>query len=148
MSIFGIGIWEIVMIMLIALIVAGPRRLLNWAYVTGRFFAQMRGLWDRTVTAMQKEIDSAGVDFKLPKDPTDRRAMRRLAEDAVRPLREPMEKAMRDYETERRGIQNQLTAGDEGEADAHPQPAKKTTPPPTPSRSSDFGTWSQNSRDD
>ncbi|TVR24081.1 MAG: hypothetical protein EA396_02150 [Anaerolineaceae bacterium] len=144
MSIFGIGIWEIVMIMLIALIVAGPRRLLNWAYVTGRFFAQMRQLWDRTVSAMQKEIDSAGVDFKLPKDPTDRRAMRRLAEDAVRPLREPMEKAMRDYEAERNGIQKELSAGDDRKVDQ----AGGQLPPAPPPRPSDFGTWSQNSRDD
>lgn len=108
MSILGMGIWEMLIIVVITLIVAGPQRMLRWAYLTGRFFGQVRIMWSRIMDSMQDEFDRSGIDVKLPKDITDRRGMRKFASDALRPLREPMNEAMKEYYDEARKTEETL----------------------------------------
>ncbi|MFW5691547.1 MAG: hypothetical protein ACOCXZ_03505 [Chloroflexota bacterium] len=108
MNILGMGLWELVLVLVIALVVAGPKRTLNWMYVLGRFAAQVREMWSRVMEGVQKDLDDAGVDIKLPADPTDRAEMSRFARDALRPLQEPMQKAMRDYENEARQLEKTI----------------------------------------
>ena len=43
MDILGVGGWEIVAILLIMLIVAGPKRMISWSYTLGKYVSQLHG---------------------------------------------------------------------------------------------------------
>lgn len=144
MSLFGVGIMELVLVVVIALIVAGPKRMLQWAYLTGRFIAQVQHTWSKAVSAMQKEFDEAGVDLHLPKDPMNPQEMRRFKEEALKPIREPMEQAIRDYQDEQRSLHNEIKQiGNEAVSDLR-EGENPTAPPPDDNNS--FGTWSNHSQ--
>ena len=68
MEIFGIGGAELVAILIIMLVVAGPKRMIQWAYILGQYTAKVRAMWAETMTYVQKEFDEAGLNVQLPKD--------------------------------------------------------------------------------
>jgi Sec-independent protein translocase protein TatA len=155
MSLFGVGIMELVLVVMIALIVAGPKRMLHWAYLTGRFIAQAQHTWSKAISAMQKEFDEAGVDLHLPKDPTNREEMRRFKEEALKPIRQPMEQAIRDYHEEQRSLHDEIKQIDadamnslkslDGEPSQDGASADGESTPPAPQNNyqgTGFGTWS------
>ena len=63
MEIFGIGGAELVAILIIMLVVAGPKRMVQWAYVLGQYVSKARAMWDGVMAGVQKEIDDAGLDI-------------------------------------------------------------------------------------
>ncbi len=67
MEIFGVGGAEMVAILIIMLVVAGPKRMIQWAYVLGQYVAKFRAMWGEVMDGVQKELDAAGMDVKLPK---------------------------------------------------------------------------------
>jgi Sec-independent protein translocase protein TatA len=67
MEIFGVGGGEIVAILVIMLVVAGPKRMVQWAYILGQYVAKFRAMWDQVMAGVQKELDEAGLDVQLPK---------------------------------------------------------------------------------
>lgn len=69
MNVLGVGFPELVVIFIIMLVVAGPKRMIQWAYVLGQYTAQLREMWQQTVSALQKELADANID--LPKDMTN-----------------------------------------------------------------------------
>lgn len=75
MELFGIGGFEFALIVIIALIVAGPARMAVWARKLGQWTGQLRTLWRTAASQLQRELDDAGVDFKVPKDLPTRRAI-------------------------------------------------------------------------
>ena len=62
MEIFGVGGAELAAILIIMLIVAGPKRMIQWAYVLGQYMAKARAMWAETMTYVQKELNDAGMD--------------------------------------------------------------------------------------
>jgi Sec-independent protein translocase protein TatA len=66
MNILGVGAEELILIVMLALIFLGPRRMLGWTYEAGKYFAQFRKMVDETMAAIRKEFDAAQID--LPKD--------------------------------------------------------------------------------
>jgi Sec-independent protein translocase protein TatA len=66
MNILGAGPAELLIVFVIMLVVAGPKRMIQWAYVLGRYVAQLRAMLQETMNAIQKELSESGVD--LPKD--------------------------------------------------------------------------------
>ncbi len=66
MEIFGVGGAEMAAILIIMLVVAGPKRMVQWAYVLGQYIAKARAMWADVMAGVQKEIDDAGLDVKLP----------------------------------------------------------------------------------
>jgi Sec-independent protein translocase protein TatA len=141
MNILGLGMWELVLILVIAMVVAGPKRLLHWSYIVGRFLGQVRVMWGNAMDSVQKEIDDAGVDFQLPRDPTDRRQVQRFTQDALKPFREPMEQAMREAQELKRTIEAEARI----DADViGPAPEAAPTADDAPAKKDDasFGTWS------
>lgn len=58
MNILGVGLFEFALIFLIMLMVAGPKRMVRWAYILGRYTAQARGMFQETVNALQKEFEA------------------------------------------------------------------------------------------
>jgi len=67
MEIFGVGGAEMAAILIIMLIVAGPKRMIQWAYVLGQYVAKGREMWANVMDGVQKELDEAGMDVQLPK---------------------------------------------------------------------------------
>ena len=66
MNILGAGPGELVVVFVIMLVVAGPKRMIKWAYVLGQYTAQLRQMWQQTLDAFRKELADANID--LPKD--------------------------------------------------------------------------------
>jgi Sec-independent protein translocase protein TatA len=97
MNILGIGGWELLAILLIMLLVAGPKRMIHWAYIMGQYIAKFRAMWSETVDVIQKEFDDAGVGIQIPKDIPTRgnlnQQIGKAMESMTRPVKETMDKA-------------------------------------------------------
>lgn len=100
MNILGIGGPELILILLLMLIIAGPKRMLQWSYVMGKWVAKFRVMWSQTVDMVQKEFDAAGVDVKLPKTPPTRKSLTKMVEDAVAPANDPLRKTLDDVKAD------------------------------------------------
>ena len=62
MNILGVGPGELAVVFIIMLVVAGPKRMVQWAYTAGRYVAQLRGMFQETLNAVQKEFAESGLD--------------------------------------------------------------------------------------
>ena len=161
MEIFGIGGFEVALVIIIALVVAGPGRMAVWARTLGRWVSKMRQLWGITAAQLQRELDDAGVDFKVPRDiPTRRAIVQELSRSStVAEFRKPIDEfqsalkegqdAARDVAETLRGPANEVRAvRNEVENSARfkpvrPMPVKPNPPAPLPPSASTqgFGTW-------
>ena len=161
MNFLGVGAWELVAILLIMLVFAGPKRMIHWSYVLGQHVAKFRKIWSETVDLVQKEFDEAGVDIKLPKEPPTRKSLNRAVTDAVKPMTKPMQDSIdevkKDLDTVKEvsdTLNNKKATTSLQSAKAIPVPAKTTAPPkpaipnPTAATASEeaealaMGTWS------
>lgn len=146
MNILGVGGWELVLILLIMLIVAGPKRMARWAFIMGQYVAKFRAMWAETVDVLQKEFDDAGVGIQIPKEPPTRGSINKQASKVLneftRPVKESLDKAAAEMgeikKTTAAATQvanNKLSTGNG---------AKPTAPKPKPADQSkgEFGTWS------
>ncbi len=142
MNILGIGTWELIAIFIIMLLVAGPERMIRWAYYIGRFAGQARRWWAQTMDVFQQEFNKAGIDVELPKSiPNRRNLSKRMGKELTKltgPIREPLDE-----------IDAAMSEVKESVAPANP-----TTPAKSPAKvasnghstkgdSGAFGTWSQ-----
>jgi len=135
MNIFGVGTWEILLILIIALIVAGPKRMLQWAYLLGRVVAQLRVMWGQAMDAVQSELDQAGVDVKVPKDMSRQELGRSLGEFA-KPWTEEVKRVEQEYRDSISAVESEIkSVGDETkkevkELDSSVKSATRTNPKP------------------
>lgn len=110
MNILGVGGWELLAILLIMLMVAGPKRMIHWSYILGQYIAKFRRMWAETVDVIQKEFDDAGVDIKVPRDlPTRRNLRQSIDEQVTRQFSEvtaPVKQTMADVTAEVDEIRN------------------------------------------
>ena len=103
MEIFGVGGAELVAILIIMLVVAGPKRMIQWAYVLGQYTAKARATWADVMAGVQKEIDDAGLDVKLPKTMPTRASLNSLtnpANNVWAGITAPVQAAMNDVSAE------------------------------------------------
>jgi len=103
MEIFGVGGAEMVAILVIMLVVAGPKRMVQWAYVLGRYVAKGRAMWEEVMAGVQKEIDDAGLDVQLPKTMPTRATLNNLANpmnNVWANITAPVQDVMNDVSTE------------------------------------------------
>lgn len=143
MNIFGVGSAEFVLILIIALIVAGPKRLIEWSYIAGRYIGQMKVLWSQMVESLQQDLDEAGVDIKLPKQLPNRSNIDKVAGEVLRPLAEPMQQAMKDYEAEVKKLDDSIKElADEAKVEASLPSLDSEESTGEPQTKTDFGTWS------
>jgi Sec-independent protein translocase protein TatA len=172
MDILGVGGWEIVAILLIMLIVAGPKRMISWSYTLGKYVSQLRRMWADTAQMLQKEFDDAGVDVQVPKDIPTRGDLNREIGRALTPVTKPFQETMSAAKQEMDSTKQAMSLGS---TSLTPKAAPSTTPatppaqtsapvtppsvaPPTPTVQpieekpatpangnghADFGTWSQ-----
>jgi Sec-independent protein translocase protein TatA len=96
MNILGVGPTEFVLIVLIALIVAGPKRMIQWMYHLGRWTAKAREMWGEVVDAVQRELNESGVDVELPRELPTRHNVNQTVRKAFKPLSQPVEEAMNE----------------------------------------------------
>lgn len=141
MNIFGLGLWELALIVIIMLVVAGPQRMLQWAYHAGKLMARARELWSQLMLSVQQELDDAGVDVELPKD-LNRAQIEKFTRNVMKPLQEPINQGMRAYQEEAKKLEaevkDKLQDVPESQEAAKPQEEPKSQP----LRQQSFGTWS------
>ncbi|MAS36203.1 MAG: hypothetical protein CL610_19515 [Anaerolineaceae bacterium] len=100
MNILGVGGPELIIILVIMLVVAGPKRMIQWAYVLGQYIAKFRRMWAETVDVLQHEFDEAGVDVKIPREMPTRGSINRQASNLLSPLTDPMKDTMKQVDGE------------------------------------------------
>ena len=61
MNILGVGP-QIFIIAFLALLLFGPKKMIQYAYQAGRYVAQLRAMWEQTAQAIQKEFEEAGLN--------------------------------------------------------------------------------------
>ena len=159
MDILGVGGWELVAILLLMLIVAGPKRMISWSYTLGKYVSQLRRMWADTAQMLQKEFDDAGVDVQVPKDIPTRsdlnREIGRALTPVTKPFQETMSAAKKEMDTTKQAMSLGPTSLTPKAAPETPPPAPPTPTvqpieekPVTPANGNghaDFGTWSQKS---
>ena len=91
MNIFGVGGAELLAILIIMLVIAGPKRMIHWSYIMGKQVRKFRKIWSQTVDLVQKEFDEAGVGITLPKEPPTRQNLNKAIADAVQPVSKPLQ---------------------------------------------------------
>lgn len=94
MNIFGVGGAELVLIIIIMLVVAGPKRMIRWAYTIGQYVGKFRILWEQMIDVLQDEADAAGLDIKIPKEIPTRRSLAKTATELIKPYAETLEKSV------------------------------------------------------
>lgn len=151
MNILGIGGPELILILLLMLIIAGPKRMIQWSYVMGKWVAKFRVMWSQTVDMVQKEFDAAGVDVKLPKTPPTRKSLAKMVEDAVVPVNDPLRKTLDDVKADIQQVDDDLgTVAKSASTSYTSRPvanlsSKKTSAPTTPAQDAStaaMGAWS------
>lgn len=141
MNLFGVGEIELVLILLIALIVAGPKRMIQWAYLFGRFLRHLRGMWSEAVVVIQKEIDDAGLDVQVPTHIPTRGEVHNIASQVLKPLSDPLQAAA--DEVKQVGVELQTTATQARDAlDVSAAPVDATPAPSAPKPATLYGSWS------
>ena len=132
MNVFGVGAWELVAILLIMLVFAGPKRMIHWSYVLGQHVSKFRKIWSETVDLVQKEFDDAGVDIKLPKEPPTRSNLNRSLTDAVKPMTKPVQDSLDEVKTDMNVLQevsNELNEKKPKSTSAAAKPKAPSTSP-------------------
>ncbi len=129
MNILGVGAWELVAILLIMLVFAGPKRMIHWSYVLGQHVAKFRKIWSETVDLVQKEFDEAGVDIKLPKEPPTRKGLNRAVTDAVKPMTNPMQDTLDEVKKDLDSVKDVTDTLNEKKPASLPEP-KNNKPKP------------------
>lgn len=165
MDILGIGGWELITVLILMIVVAGPKRMIQWSYVLGRELAKVRRLWSEAARTIQKEFDDAGIDIKVPEQPPTRASLRSDAAKLLAPITKPMQDAMAEVDrdlSEVKQVTNtlnnlkpstQFTPKTIPVAKAPPPSSTGTTPLPNPAPAptngaapaAGFGAWSSGS---
>lgn len=63
MDIFGVGAAEIIVIGLLMLVIAGPKRSAIWAREAGRYLRQFREAWQNMMAELQKDMGEDGKEL-------------------------------------------------------------------------------------
>ncbi len=132
MDILGVGGWEFVAIFLIMLVVAGPKRMIQWSYTMGKYVAQLRHMWAETAEMLQKEFDEAGVDVKVPKDIPTRATLNQEIGRALTPITKPFQELLDATKREIESTQKSVTSATKFDLAPMTKPTTPATAPATP----------------
>jgi len=89
-NILGVGGAELILIIFIMLVVAGPKRMITWAYIMGTYIGKLQTMWKEVAEVLQKEMDSAGVDVKVPRKIPTRQNVNTWVQDAAKNISQPV----------------------------------------------------------
>lgn len=133
MNIFGVGTSELILLLVIALLVAGPQRMIRWAFVLGQYVGKMKEMWSEVAAHLQKEFDDAGVDVKVPTEIPTRSQLQQQWQaklrEAAKPLTEPVKAASGDLKMVKTEAENLEPSALQSTSDAKPstKPAQKAS---------------------
>ena len=139
MEILGIGGFELLVILLIMVLVAGPKRMIAWSYQLGRYISVIRNMWAETAKQLQKELDASGVDVQVPKDIPTRASISKEIGRIAAPVTKPIEETVKDLKGTADEVRRPLSMKTPA-----PKPAPEIKAPPAAESNGngDFGTWS------
>ena len=141
MNILGVGGSELLIVLLIMLVIAGPKRMIHWSYILGQHMAKFRRMWSETVDIVQQEFDEAGVGIQLPKDVPTRGSLQKQAGKVVGGVTAPVQDTLKEVNTqlgdiktstrEAAGTANNVARGSNGaqsvlKMDKSPKPAMQS----------------------
>ena len=115
MEIFGIGTTELIAILIIMLVVAGPKRMIQWAYILGQYTAKLRRAWADMMAMVQREFDQAGLDVTVPKDIPTRNALTNQMKDALSSVTRPVQDVLDEVKAEVHEAQSAVTISEKVE---------------------------------
>jgi Sec-independent protein translocase protein TatA len=141
MNIAGIGGMELVAILIIMLVIAGPKRMVRWSYLLGQYVAKFRVMWGETVDMIQKEFDAAGVDVEVPRELPTRQNISKQVSKAFEPVTRPVKETLDEVGAVSKSVSLKPESKVNGAV-----PVIPTTPKPQENGSS-FGTWSGQSEE-
>lgn len=143
MNILGIGAPELILILMIAIVVAGPKRMIRWAYILGTYVGKLRAMWGDVAKVIQAEVDAAGLDVQVPRDIPTRADVGRMIQQAAKPMMDPINKAAKEVDDDYRRVQSDMASSMKV-----PTPAEVQKPPTEPqpkaqpvSEPADLGSW-------
>lgn len=100
MEILGIGMPELIAIFIGMLVIAGPQRMIRWAYTLGQYAGKLQGWWREAAATLQQEMDTAGVNVTIPKDIPTRNSLQRDMRRAFNNLQKPIQEPLRAVKSE------------------------------------------------
>jgi Sec-independent protein translocase protein TatA len=100
MNILGVGGAELIIILVLMLIVAGPKRMIHWSYILGQYVAKFRRMWAETVDVLQREFDDAGVGVQIPRDLPTRGNINQQAAKMLGSVADPLKDTVNQVQTE------------------------------------------------
>ena len=163
MELFGVGGTELILIIIIAMVVAGPKRVAQWMYYVGKFVARLQRMWAEMMQVIQQELKESGMDIELPKTPPTRQSINQTARNMLKPYTQELDEAKKEIERDLEAVQREANIKQnvlisnqikQSASLANPvtQPSQNDNQPPsntssngntTPTESSStFGTWS------
>lgn len=114
MDIFGVGAAEILIVALLTLIVAGPKRSAEWARQAGVWLGQLREMWGRMMDDLRNEVGEDADEILKTADEFRRTATDFRQQTSVRNL---AGRAMNLAETSTKKKEGAATANTTGSAD-------------------------------
>lgn len=81
MDFLNVGLWELVLVLIIAVLVAGPKRMVEIARTLGRLSRELRDMSREFTTALQAEIETA--EAEASEAGTDLRQVRKELEETL-----------------------------------------------------------------
>ncbi|MDX2077475.1 MAG: hypothetical protein SFZ02_13680 [bacterium] len=151
MELFGIGGLEFLLVLVIAMVVAGPKRVVQWAYLVGKFFARVRHIWSEMMTVIQQEMKDAGVDVEIPKTPPTRQNISQATRNLLKPYTQELDEASKELERDLDAVQREMNIKENVKLSTQikqnatapkPNPEISQNGATTPANSpSTFGTW-------
>ncbi|MEL6152363.1 MAG: hypothetical protein AAFR56_22215, partial [Chloroflexota bacterium] len=166
MNVFGIGGWELVLVIVIMLVVAGPKRMAQWAYTLGQWTAKLRVMWEEVADTLQKELNESGIDVEVPRTPPTRQSIQRSLEqygkqvmeqagnpeEELRKIKEDIEGVTRDLNKEMDDVNRDVKAATaapktNGTAASKPAPTPKPPEPEAAPVESSNGTGDTSNND-
>ena len=100
MNILGVGGSELLIVLVIMLVIAGPKRMIHWSYILGQHMSKFRRMWSETVDIVQKEFDDAGVGIQIPKDVPTRGSLNKQAGKLVGGVTAPVQDTLNEVNTQ------------------------------------------------
>jgi sec-independent protein translocase protein TatA len=135
---FGIGGGEFVLILMLVLIVAGPKRMIQWAYQLGVYTAKLRQMWTTTMVQLQREVNASGVKLDLPKElPTSRQELARQVLNLTQSVTEPLNETAKELNQEFKKPISRPAAQQNGTPPSNGQSSETK-----PNDDAPYGTWS------
>ncbi|MCY3835775.1 MAG: hypothetical protein OXF83_04955 [Anaerolineaceae bacterium] len=141
MNFLGIGGMELLLILLITIIVAGPRRMITWSYEVGRWLAKAQKLWAESARMMQRELDDAGIEIQVPRRIPTRQRLNQQLQGAIRRAASPIQEPLKEIQGEiQRDLSDDLETLEQASRELRAD-GKQTGPGKT--KDAELGSWSE-----